>query len=239
MCLDDIVNGMKNESESEVAFLLPTDPVNNNKKRGHDQISYVPTPRTASKSKGREKVKWKNKASIKPSIGNNGVELRYYKYDEFFALNQEKQDSNVNHKGVWSGKAPGSAKSNNGKVNYLTRAQVSSILKEHDDVKEKDANSKNEMVASMKEDIKGWISAYGTQLVPGYTVDSDKQLKPVKILVVTNSTVDQNATGAMSETSAKYLIDNFSRWAQIMAAERRQLLQTGHGYLPVEGIWPA
>ena len=45
---------MRNEFERAVAFLLPTDPVKNNKKRGHDQIYYVSTPRTAGKGKKRE-----------------------------------------------------------------------------------------------------------------------------------------------------------------------------------------
>ena len=54
--LDDNANGMINEFEKAVAFLLPTDPVKNKKKRGHAQISYVSTPRTAVKVKGREKL---------------------------------------------------------------------------------------------------------------------------------------------------------------------------------------
>ena len=54
VCLDDNVNRMRNKRERAVAFLLPTDPVKNNKKRGHDQIYYVSTPRTAGKGKKRE-----------------------------------------------------------------------------------------------------------------------------------------------------------------------------------------
>ena len=46
-------------------------------------------------------------------------------------------------KEIWSGKEPGSAKSNNGKSNYPTRAQVPYIFKEHDTVKDKNAASKN------------------------------------------------------------------------------------------------
>ena len=53
--LDNNVNGMRNEFEREVAFLLPTDPAKNKNKRRHAQISYVSTPRTAIK--GREKGK--------------------------------------------------------------------------------------------------------------------------------------------------------------------------------------
>ena len=47
------------------------------------------------------------------------------------------------------------------------------------------------------------------KLVPGSAVVSDKRLKPVTILAVVNSAVDQNATDAMAETAAKYLMDNF------------------------------
>ena len=53
VCLDDNVNGTRNELEREVAFLLPPEPVNNKKKRGHAQISYISTPRTDGKDKGR------------------------------------------------------------------------------------------------------------------------------------------------------------------------------------------
>ena len=55
--LDDNVNGMRNYFERAVDFLLPTEPEKNRKKRGHANISYVSTPRTAGKGKGREKGK--------------------------------------------------------------------------------------------------------------------------------------------------------------------------------------
>ena len=54
--LDDNVNGMVNDFERDVAFLLPNDPVKNKKRRGHAYISYVSTPRTVGKGKVREKV---------------------------------------------------------------------------------------------------------------------------------------------------------------------------------------
>ena len=108
--LDDSVNGMRNEFKRIVAFLLPTDPAKNKKKRGHPQISHVSIPRTAGKGKVREKGKWVNKALLKPSTSKTGVELRYYKYDEFYALTREQGDdlqdhrnSNGNYKGIWSG----------------------------------------------------------------------------------------------------------------------------------------
>ena len=156
---DDNANGMINEFERAVDFLLPTDPVKNKKKRGHVQISYVSTPRTDGKGKGkvREKGKWGKKAYSKHSTRKTGVELRYYKSDEFSTLIQKQQDelqdhcnSNGNYKEIWSGKALGSAKYNNNKGNYLTIARFPSILKEHDSVKEKNAASKNEMVAATK-----------------------------------------------------------------------------------------
>ena len=109
-------------------------------------------------------MKWGKKDSFKPSTRKTGVELRYYKSDEFSVLTQEQRNelqenhhSNGDYKLIWFGKALGSAKYSNGEVNYLTRAQASSILKEHDDFKEKNAASKNEMVAAMKEELKGWI----------------------------------------------------------------------------------
>ena len=89
-----------------------------------------------------KKSKWVKKSSFKTSTGKTGVELRYYKYDEFAILGQEQKDelqdhrnSNGNYKGILSNKALGSVKYINGKVNYLTRAQFTSILKDHNSVK--------------------------------------------------------------------------------------------------------
>ena len=72
---------MRNESEREVDFLLPTDPVKNNKKRVYAYIYHVSTPITDGKGKGREKGKWVNKASLKTSTGKTAGVLRYYKSD--------------------------------------------------------------------------------------------------------------------------------------------------------------
>ena len=46
-------------------------------------------------------------------------------------------------------------------------------------------------------------------MAPGSVVSSAKQLPPVTILAVANSTVDQNATNAMEETYANYLMYKF------------------------------
>ena len=119
--LDDSVNGTRNQFKRAVAFLLPNEPVRNKKNRGHAQISYVSTPRTPGRGKGKEKGKWGKKASFKPITVKAGVELRYYKSDECSELTQEQQyefhvhrNSNRNYKGIWSGKAPGSDKYRNG-----------------------------------------------------------------------------------------------------------------------------
>ena len=65
------------------------------------------------------------------------------------------------------------------------------------------------MVAEIKEELKGWISAYGTQMVPGSAVESAKWLKPVTISDVANYAVDQNATDAMVEKDDNSLLDKF------------------------------
>ena len=65
------------------------------------------------------------------------------------------------------------------------------------------------MVSATKEELKVWISAYGTQMVPVSAVGSAKQLKPLTILAVPSSVVDPNATDAMSETTDKSLVDKF------------------------------
>ena len=51
VCLNDNVIGMRNEFETPVAFLLPTDPVKNKKKKESAHISYVSTPRTGGKGR--------------------------------------------------------------------------------------------------------------------------------------------------------------------------------------------
>ena len=178
-------------------------------------IMYLP-PGWLAKVKEEKKSNWGKKASFKPSTRKTVVDIRCYKYDEFAALTKEQQDelqdhhnSNGNYKGISSSKAPGSARSSIGKGNYIARAQVYSILKENDTVNKKNAASKNEMVAAMNEELKGWISAYETQMVPGSTVGSAKQLKPLTISAVTNFAVDPNTTDDMEEKSAKSLIDKF------------------------------
>ena len=98
VCLDENVNRMINEFERAVAFLLPTDPVKNKKNRVHDRVYYVSAPSTDGKDKGREKGKWVNKALFKPRTGKTGVELRYYKSDEFSELTQEQQDELQDHR---------------------------------------------------------------------------------------------------------------------------------------------
>ena len=49
VCLDGNVNGTINEFERAVDLILPTEPVRSKKKRGHDHIYYVSTPRTDGK----------------------------------------------------------------------------------------------------------------------------------------------------------------------------------------------
>ena len=61
----------------------------------------------------------------------------------------------------------------------------------------------------MKKELKGWISSYGTQMVPVSAVGSAKQLKPLTILAVPSYVVDPNATDAISETADKSLMDKF------------------------------
>ena len=61
----------------------------------------------------------------------------------------------------------------------------------------------------MKQKLKGWISAYGMQIVQGSAVDSAKVLTPVTISAVLNSAFDKNATDAMAYTAAKSLMEIF------------------------------
>ena len=61
----------------------------------------------------------------------------------------------------------------------------------------------------MREEIKGWISSYGTQMVPGSALDSAKRLNPVTISAVAIYAIDQNATNTTEETAAESLMDKF------------------------------
>ena len=76
VCLDDNVNGTRNDFERAVDFLLLNEPVKNKKKRGHVHICYVSAHRTAGKGKGIGQGKWGKKASFKISSRNTGADLR-------------------------------------------------------------------------------------------------------------------------------------------------------------------
>ena len=95
------------------------------------------------------------KTSFKVSTGSTGVEFRYYTLPEFKKLTipQKKELSahraaNGNYVGSWTGKAGGTktpvandgGKKNRGKNAYITKAQIASLLTEHDAQKEKKAN---------------------------------------------------------------------------------------------------
>ena len=73
-------------------------------------------------------------------------------------------------------------------------------------------------------------------MVPGSTVGSAKQLKPVTILAVANSSVDKSATDTIAEPATKSLMDEFPQTGTKVAAKRRQLILTGHGHIPVRGV---
>ena len=75
--LDDGANGMREDFERSVAFLLPTDPVRKKRgaKRSAAQISAVGAANPSNKGKG----KGGKKVGFKPNFGKTGVELRYYK----------------------------------------------------------------------------------------------------------------------------------------------------------------
>ena len=144
--LQDTAQGMRNQFEKAVTHLLPTDPVKSKKKRTNADISSVADVGSAKFTPGRKGKQKGKKVGFKPTVGKTGVELRHHLKPEFLKLNDDQKKElvahrkeNGNYQGAWTGKSTGAKP---GKKNGLSRADVSSILKTHDEEKEKAAAEK-------------------------------------------------------------------------------------------------
>ena len=92
LCRNDTApNGKMNDFEATASFIIPHDPVAKkqaSQKRPHAQISEA----EGSDSKRDAKVVRIADVSTKKSIGKTGVELRFYKRDEYKKLSKEQKD---------------------------------------------------------------------------------------------------------------------------------------------------
>ena len=118
--MDDTPTGRRNNFESAVAFLLPTDPVT---KKGKNKRPSAEISATTGNPKSL--------GTHKPGRGETGVEFRYYEPKEFRKLTQEQKDELMEHrkkKGQGSpGKGARSDKQKSRKSKF--NAAVSSAVK--------------------------------------------------------------------------------------------------------------
>ena len=156
--LDDGANGMRGDFERSVAFLLPTDPVKRKQKgakRTSAQISA--TDATESEDSNKKRV------SFKPNVGKTGVELRYYKSKEYNKLSQEQKDelkahrlANGGYKNSWTKKSKGGGKGKSG--SKLTKADVSAMIKENEQNRNKAAEEHDAMKQALADEMKEMVA---------------------------------------------------------------------------------
>ena len=131
--MDDTANGMRNNFEAAVAFLLPTDPVERKKARGGNKraIAEVSAIDTGKKDIG----------SHKPARGKTGVEFRYHKPSEFKKLSQDQVSELLEHRK--NTRQPKQKGDKDKKRERKMRSSISSVVKTtiQDMV---DAHTKNE-----------------------------------------------------------------------------------------------
>ena len=87
--LDDVVNGMRNNFDAAVTFLLPTDPIRMKQKSGAEKRPIV---EIAS-------------VEMKQVIGTTGVELRYHVSSEYFQLKYDQKKELKEWRETAAGKA--------------------------------------------------------------------------------------------------------------------------------------
>ncbi len=147
--VDDGPEGMRNNFESAVTFLLPADPVAKKRKSGSGDGSYA----NVSSATGG------NQSGTKKSTGKSGVELRYYKKDEYSKLTSEQKDElrewrikqgkdNKSKGGNKGNKRSADGDTESPRPSKLRRAEIASVFKEErqklENEQKKDAEQINE-----------------------------------------------------------------------------------------------
>ena len=197
-----------------MTHLLPTDPVKTKKKRTNADISAVAdvgsansTPVDVNRRKGKQKGK---KVGFKPTVGRSGVELRYHKKPEFLKLNdaQKKElvshrKENGNYQGAWTG-------TSGSKKKGLSRADVSSILKSHDEEKKKAIEEKKVLTNELGAVIAQLVAKHnGPALQAGVgSAAVGKRTIPSVPAQAASALVQDNAD---AENAAASFIDRMSR----------------------------
>ena len=230
--LDDTPNGMRNNFEAAVAFLLPTDPVEKKKSKSKRPIAEV------SAADGEENPAKKTIGTHKPGRGKSGVEFRYHTPEEYQALNKEQRAELHAHRKQNPSEKKTSKKKGDRKKRF--KAAVSSIvqasLKEIEEEKETRATEKQELqqalIASLKSLSQGdgksllnaKVSAIDTKhttLSPA-TLPKSKSQKGVHFAQppsVDNPFVNEGST-ASAEVAAAKLMEVFQKMSSGAAKKR-------------------
>ena len=158
--MDDTANGMRNNFEAAVAFLLPTDPVDKKKsKNSKRNIAEVSGVDTGGKSLG----------SHKSGRGKSGVEFRYYKPSEFKKLNQAQITELLEHrKNNPSGQDSTKGKGGKGKkerekrfrtsVSSVVKTAIQDMVDEHSKSEEQMKTQRSEMHEALVASLKAFAS---------------------------------------------------------------------------------
>jgi hypothetical protein len=148
--LDDTANGMRNNFEAAVSFLLPTDPVEKKKSKSKRPLAEV------SAAEGEEQPGKKTICNHRAGRGKSGVEFRYHTPHEYQSLSKEQRSElHAYRKQNPSEKGKGK-KSKDRKKRF--KAAVSSLvqasLKEIEEEKETRASEKQELHAALIASLK-------------------------------------------------------------------------------------
>ena len=139
-----------------------------------------------------------------------GVELWFHKWADWDKLSEEQKaeliahrEANSNYSGTWTGKygdtdqQPNTNRNTNGrKGRYLTKAQVASLLKEHDSNKERASDQKVELINEIRSQILAMIFEQGK----GATVAATAAGDPASIIGSVRAAVGSTAAAVDADT---------------------------------------
>jgi len=162
--VDNEPTGMRNDFESAVTFLLPVDPVAKKRKGNGGEGNFANISSANGSNPGPKK-----------STGKTGVELRYYKKEEYRRLSDEQKDElrEWRSKGK-NGKSKGGNKGNkrgsesdleSPKAGKIRRAEIASVFKEERQKIEKEQKEDEDKINEFKDILVSFT--HGTKSAPG------------------------------------------------------------------------
>ena len=169
---------MRNNFESAVTYLLPSDPVARKRKGLGNKGMSVDVGSTTG---------------IKPGIGKTGVELRYHKRNEYSKLTKEQRDELREWRETPEAKKAMEKSGTKRKANRdekrdkdKLRKTIASVLKEQEEIKEKEKTSDEEQVGQIKDALVSFLSSNDAKpSTPSSKSDNDKdgsaQIAAVKL----------------------------------------------------------